>query len=597
MTARVKLRVRSQRLHHVGALLASVAILLCLFAPTATVTAQDAAPPASSASTTASEEELKVLRRLLGLPAPEPEPAPVIEAPQPEPEPVIIAPEPAPAPEPEPAPVVVAPEPEPEPEPAPKPATGPKPEPAKPAAKKPVPKPVAKPKPAPAPAKKPAPKVDSVKKPAPAPTPAKPQPLPPEETPTIQAGTPASAVGIQGDVPAPGTVVSAENLERWKHLLGPSIQWSIERGASLDVTAYKHMPLEYFRNDATQRYHAQVKLAADKRSIQNYVAGIPFPLVDESDPDAAVKLMFNMENRIAIDDIDVRNFNCDTGAINEQRGFEIQRHYLNEHFRRLYYVSRFHIDPKPTWPNQDGVRYREMLYPLLEPFDLKGAGFSYIRYLDPNRQDDSWLYFPQIKRVRRLGTAQRSEGVFGQDIDLDSYAGFSGNPAWTTWAFLGKKTILASMHGTKTLPASFLDAPADFFPDNYWEPREVYVILGISQLGGYNFGRRIIYLDKEALVVPYTEIYDLKGGLWRTLVQTWHTGNKPRPDAVKSVYDYDALYISSLVLIDMQLDHATRCQLPGPDVPGEEGWYYSMGAEEGMTEDVFDVSNFVKTGR
>ena len=44
---------------------------------------------------------------------------------------------------------------------------------------------------------------------------------------------------------------------------------------------------------------------------------------------------------------------------------------------------------------------------LIEPFDLKGVGFTYNRYLDPARQDDSWLYYPLLKRARRLSTAQR----------------------------------------------------------------------------------------------------------------------------------------------------------------------------------------------
>ena len=31
------------------------------------------------------------------------------------------------------------------------------------------------------------------------------------------------------------------------------------------------------------------------------------------------------------------------------------------------------------------IRYREMLHPVIEPFDLKGAGFTYNRFQDPQR--------------------------------------------------------------------------------------------------------------------------------------------------------------------------------------------------------------------
>jgi len=386
-------------------------------------------------------------------------------------------------------------------------------------------------------------------------------------------------------------------MEQWKDLLGPSIQWSINRGATLKVVAPKPIPLEYFRAEATERYSSQVKLAEDKRSIRNYVAGIPFPTVTADDPDAATKMMFNMEARVAWDSLDIRSFNCDTGTLDVSAGFQVQRHYLADHFRRLFYVSRAFIEPKPVWPTQEGVRYREMMYPISEPFDLKGAGFTYIRHLDPDRQDDSWLYYPQTKRLRRLSTAQRSEGVFGQDIDLDSYGGYSGNPAWMKWQLLGKKTVLTSMHSDERLPVAMEGAPANFFPDGRWEAREVYIILGVSQLNGYNFGRRIIYLDAESWIIPYTEIYDLKGGLWRSLIHNWNVANKTRVDAKKAIYNYEPMFIPAMTLIDMELEHATYCQLPGPDVKDEDGWYYNFGEAEGVTEDVFSVSTMIQTGR
>ena len=62
-----------------------------------------------------------------------------------------------------------------------------------------------------------------------------------------------------------------------------------------------------------------MQLSPDKNQVLNYVAGLPFPLADENDPDAAIKLVFNFENRIAVDDLDVRNFECDTGRIAPNR--------------------------------------------------------------------------------------------------------------------------------------------------------------------------------------------------------------------------------------------------------------------------------------
>jgi outer membrane biosynthesis protein TonB len=541
-------------------LLAASVGLLLLVAGGSIGTAQDQPPAEGGLVPPPAGTDIDTLRKLLGLPsdARPAAPAPAPAAPPEEPSPSV---DDVPPPEPEPAPA-----------------------PGKPKSSKPT---VSKP---------PARKAKPVVKAAPKPKPSAPVEAPKAEAPPVEEAAAEPAPGSSGDIPPAGTVVSAANMERWKHLLGPSIQWAVSRGATMPVVDATPIPLEPFRDAATKQYSSQVSLSPDKNSMRNYVAGIPFPLVTDDDPDVAIKMMFNFESRLTVDDVAVRMFACDTGSIDPKTGVQVERDYIVDGFRRLFYVSRFHVEPKPTWPTPDGVRYREMLGHLHEPFDLKGAGFTYIRYLDPKRHDDSWLYFPQLKRVRRLSTAQRSEGVFGQDVDLDSYAGYAGNPAWSHWTYLGKKTVLGVMHA-QHLPGKFQKAPVDFFPEDQWEPREVYVLLAVSKLGGYNFGQRVLYLDRDSLMIPYTEIYDLKGSLWKGLVQTWKFGKEPIPNSKRAKYDYDQFYIPSLSMFDIQLNHVTRCQFPSPTEKGEEGWYYNMGDKEGTTEDIFSVSHFIEIGR
>ncbi|MFT4571880.1 MAG: hypothetical protein ACI91F_002776 [Candidatus Binatia bacterium] len=398
------------------------------------------------------------------------------------------------------------------------------------------------------------------------------------------------------ETPAPGTIITDANAHEFAELLGPSIRWSLERGARIEVVATQPIPLEPARLQATQKYYAQARLSDDKNFVENYVAGLPFPFVTAEDPDVAIKLMFNYENRIVVDDVDIRNFECDTGSLSAKGGLNLERHFVIEHFRRLYYVSRLYHDPKPTWETNDGIRYREVMHPLIEPFDLKGVGITYNRHLDPYRQDDSWLYYPLLKRVRRLSSAQRSDALFGQDADIDTYGGYAGNPAWMEWRLLGTKKLLAPMH-TRNFPAKWSEKPADFIFDDTWEVRDVYVIEGRARVPNYAYSRRVIYLDRESFVIPYTELYDREGELWKVWINQWKLGKKPFPEAKRVVYDYDQQFIPGLVIVDMQLDHATRCTLPSPEYPGEEGWYFNFGASEGTVEDVFLISHIISSGR
>jgi hypothetical protein len=412
----------------------------------------------------------------------------------------------------------------------------------------------------------------------------------------VAFATSGACAPARGDEPRPGTVVSNANVEQFSAYLGPALRWAIDRGVELEVASARPIPLEPARLAATEKYSAQVRLSANKLRIENFVAGLPFPVVREDDPDRALKLMFNYENRIAVDDLDVRNFECDTGTLDADGPMRIEKHFEIEHFRRLYYVGRLYHEPIHTWPTRDGIRYREALYPLVEPFDLKGVGFTYNRYLDPARQDDSWLYYPLLKRARRLSTAQRSEALFGQDTDIDSYAGYAGSIAWMDWRMLGTKRILASMH-SENFPARWGDRSADFAFRDKWELRDVYVIEGRSRLPGYAYSRRVIYLDRESYVIAYTEMYDQTGELWKAWVNQWKIGDRPFPGARKAVYDYEQQFLPAITMFDMQLDHATRCRLPSPRFPGEEGWYINFGDAEGTTERAFDLSSVIAGGR
>jgi hypothetical protein len=397
--------------------------------------------------------------------------------------------------------------------------------------------------------------------------------------------------------PAPGTTIDRSNVDRYRDFFGPAMLWSIDRGVKVRVGSYKKIAQPRPVQEATEKYSAQVRLAADGIHTENYVAGLPFPDISTDDPQMAVKHMFNYEAALEVDDLDNRNFDCDTGAVGKNgEPVRVERHFLIEHFRRLYFTGRLEVDPKPRMePNRDGVRYKESLYPMIEPFDLKGTGFTYNRYLDTARQDDSWLYLPQLRRVRRLSSAQRSDALFGQDTDQDSYAGYAGNIAWMNWRFLGEKTVLSSFHA-EHMPVVWGEPSGDFLHADLWEPRQVLMIEGVSKLPQYAYSKRVIYLDKESYLIAYSDIYDNAGELWKMWVNEFKISRKPRDEATYET-PYERHFFPSITMIDLQLEHATYCALPSHRFPGEQGWYFNVGDSEGTVESAFDVTAIIAAGR
>ncbi len=397
---------------------------------------------------------------------------------------------------------------------------------------------------------------------------------------------------VMADV-QPGDVINKDNADKVADLVSPGVQWCLKRGMAMKVVPYKRIDWNPPYKEATEKYSGQVKLAADGRSIEGHVAGLPFPQIDPADPNVALKIMFNYEHKpFVTDDSDLRNFDADTGNVSD-KPLDVERHYILDHLRTLFYTGRLYVDPKPVLlPNTEGVRAKTSLHPILEPFDLKGVGLTAIRYLDPDRQDDTWLYLPTLRRVRRLSSAQRSDALFGQDTDVDSYGGYAGQISWFTWKFLGEKKILATFHAEK-FPVEYCPGGADFVYCDVWEPRDVYVLEGVSKAPQYAYGKRVLYIDKETYYIAYSDIYDKAGQLWKVWINQFGFRNKAAP-GYGDTYDSDMPFTHSITMADMQLNHATRAALPSAKFPGEPGWYFNQGEKTGLTEEFFTIAHMIE---
>jgi hypothetical protein len=401
------------------------------------------------------------------------------------------------------------------------------------------------------------------------------------------------AVGPAAAV-SPGDRIGHENVDTIKDMISPGMEWCVRRGFPITIGETKRIEWPAAYKEATEKYASQVRLSSDGLDIENYVAGLPFPNLDSSDPQFALKIMWNYSyNFLTTDDVDSRNFDADTGSIADKGPMTVERHFLLDHFRRLFWTGRLYVEPKPEKPNPNDYRAQQGLYPILEPFDLKGVGALGNRYNDSGKQDDSWLYLPSLRRVRRLSTAQRSDALFGQDTDVDSYYGYAGHIAWMEWKFLGEKEVLGAFHG-ENYPVKW-NEKVDWAFDDVWEKRKVYVIEGVSKLPQYAYSKRVIYIDKEAWIIPFTDIYDRSGELWKIWINNF-SFRKSAPAAGAIVYPDEMGFVPSIVMVDIQLEHATKAALPSHRYPGEQGWYFNQGEAAGVTDDWFSVAALVAAG-
>jgi len=395
---------------------------------------------------------------------------------------------------------------------------------------------------------------------------------------------------------AEGLEINAENLTEFSRLLNPGMQWAVQHGWRIHVTAAKPMrpPRAYTR--ATEQYSSQVRLGPKGFSLENYVAGMPFPHIDANAPDAVLKIMWNFyHNYYIIDDISQNDFEPRTGTIRGNGTLEIERAYIVDSYRKLNYTGRIFTDPRPTMPNPEGVRFKEGLHPIIQPFDLKGVGTLFYRYIDPDKQDDSWVYLPQLRRVRRMSTAQRSDALFGQDTDADSFAGYNGHIAWMDFTLLGEEVILLPLHG-RNVPAKWQE-PEDWAFEDVWEPRRVWVVEARSKFRQYAFGKRVLYVDQEAFLIPNCDSYDRAGQLWKAQTNLYAQLTALTPDSKLARYDDPMVHQLSTVIMDVQLSHVTSTAIPSTRAKAPDSYLLNGGAKRGVTEKYFTVADLVATGR
>jgi hypothetical protein len=312
--------------------------------------------------------------------------------------------------------------------------------------------------------------------------------------------------GIGGAPPRMGGkvkyYVNKSNVEEFKGKLPEGLYRMIkEWNRTIPVYDAIHdyvFPKEYL--EATEKYKGTARINK-KGGLENYTAGLPFP-----DPKTGAEAMYDFEYKYNGDDFKYFLYDMysisQTGKINKVSGSYI----------RLNYQGRLYLDPKPTIPSPEGVELKD-ISALTYPEDVAGLALLTVRYQDPDKSDDGWMYIPTIRRVRRISVVQRGDTFGGTDLTWDDYRGFSGKVSDYSWKLIGKKEMLVVYHQNVLVPR--IKDKMVQLEDDRFELRPVVIVEGVNKLKNYVFSRRRIYLDPDSWAIVGYELYDRQGKLWK----------------------------------------------------------------------------------
>ena len=95
-----------------------------------------------------------------------------------------------------------------------------------------------------------------------------------------------------------------------------------------------------------------------------------------------------------------------------------------------------------SFRKDEGSNVRQLLF-FQEPANVRNTGFLTYDYQDPNRDNDQWIYLPELYKTKRIASSDKSQPFMGSDF---SYADMTRR-ILDEWDFkvLGEKEVRGTM--------------------------------------------------------------------------------------------------------------------------------------------------------
>src|ERR1700733_12266666 len=297
----------------------------------------------------------------------------------------------------------------------------------------------------------------------------------------LAVGTASAADNIKA-----GDKISPDNADLVKDLVSPGLFYMVTHGMLMNIKPTRRVDWPPPYREATEKYSSHVALSPDHPSMFGYFAGQPFADIDDNDPDAGVKIMWdNVFRPITSDDYDLRFFNCQSQYVRPGQSQQVIDEIQVGHYAGYDLIGRTEVEPIPV--DTDFAKTNRMwlfgLYPVRAPESARGTGLIRYRYMDGTRGDDTWAWQPGDRRIRRLNEAFLSSSTDAQTNDPDHYSGFNPKTEEYDYHFLGERAMLASVHAAHAPEITCLyDGGASACPEN-WELRHLYVVAATPRRG------------------------------------------------------------------------------------------------------------------
>jgi hypothetical protein len=300
--------------------------------------------------------------------------------------------------------------------------------------------------------------------------------------------------------------IDQNNAQAAAAVLPPEVLKVIQAGdLTFTVQETTDIPVREEYINATLAHALQAIIGPD-RTLLHYGAGLPFPLIEENDPQAGLKMGWNLRYR---DRADSSQSWGTTSLLNSSGGVERSTSSL---YMRMYGMHR----PNPErniaeWTEND-ILYKDYSI-TLRPTDMEGAQSMGIRHNNDTLGDDRWIYDPKTRRTRKI-VYNPYDAFQGLTFLSEEFSGFEGHVHAYDWQYVGEQIVLAP--GVVKGEVARLGGTCNCYPVDPWELRWVHVVDLIPRVPNHPYGRRRLYVDRQHFSPLFSVIFDRDGQHWRT---------------------------------------------------------------------------------
>ena len=153
---------------------------------------------------------------------------------------------------------------------------------------------------------------------------------------------------------------------------------------------------------------------------------------------------------------------------------------------------------------EDGISYKDAIV-ITYPTQVKGLAVLSWTYEDPRKEQDTWLWVPSLKKVRKISASEDDDAFMGSDFTVQEVSTRQFEDE--TYSLIGEK---------------------DFEGYTFEHTGQVknkgtpcFVIECTPTKPHWYYDKRIVWVDKETGGNIFDEYYDRNGKLFKTLYREW----------------------------------------------------------------------------